>query len=99
MADKTGRPEAAHGTASSPVEGSARSLLLTVLGELVVPAGEPVWTASLLYVLAGLDVSEQTARQTLVRASDKGWITSERVGREVRWSVTPTVMKMLDDIT
>jgi phenylacetic acid degradation operon negative regulatory protein len=81
------------------LEGSARSLLLTVLGELVIPDRKPVWTASLLYVLTGLGVSEQAARQTIARAADKGWIVSERFGREVRWSVTPTVTEMLDDIT
>jgi phenylacetic acid degradation operon negative regulatory protein len=34
--------------------GSARSQLLTVLGELVMPNGNSVWTSSLLYVLTGL---------------------------------------------
>jgi phenylacetic acid degradation operon negative regulatory protein len=74
-------------------------LLLTVLGELVVPDGNPVWTASLLYVLGGLGITEQTVRQTLARAADKGWITGERVGRQVRWSVRPAVTDILDDIT
>jgi phenylacetic acid degradation operon negative regulatory protein len=81
------------------VEGSAPSLLLTVLGELVIPDGEPAWTASLLYVLAGLGVSEQAARQTIARACDRGWITSERVGREVCWSVTSELTEMIDDTT
>ena len=84
---------------NAPLEGSAPSLLLTVLGELVIPAGRPVWTGSLLYVLTGLGVAEQTARQTIARAADRGWIVSERVGREVCWSVTPTLTGMLDEIT
>ena len=82
-----------------PMEGSAPSLLLTVLGELVIPDGKPVWTGSLLYILVGLGVSEQTARQTIARACDRGWIVSERVGRQVRWSVTPALMEMLDEVT
>ncbi|MDN5856618.1 MAG: PaaX family transcriptional regulator, partial [Actinomycetia bacterium] len=53
--------------------GSARSLLLTVLGELVLPAGEPVWTSSLLYVLKGVGVEEQTARQAIARGAAAGW--------------------------
>lgn len=83
----------------SPTEGTARSLLLTILGELVVPDGQPVWTASLLHVLTGLGVSEQAARQTISRAANAGWITSERLGRSVRWSATPKVKEMIDDIT
>ncbi|MDT7771332.1 MAG: PaaX-like protein, partial [Pseudonocardiales bacterium] len=39
------------GSRPTVAAGSARSLLLTVLGELVYPNGKPVWTASLLYVL------------------------------------------------
>jgi phenylacetic acid degradation operon negative regulatory protein len=97
--DETRRPEPDRRHGNSPLGGSARSLLLTLLGELVVPAGKPVWTASLLYVLTGLGVSEQAARQAIARASDTGWIVSERFGREVRWSVTPTVTELLDDIT
>lgn len=80
-------------------ESSGPSFLLTVLGELVAPAGEPVWTASLLYALAGLEISESTARQTIARAADAGWIESERRGRTVRWSVASTAVQIIDDIT
>ena len=34
--------------------GSARSLLLTILGEFVLPSGEPPWTSTLLHVGWGL---------------------------------------------
>src|SRR3954466_8769487 len=68
--------------------GSARSVLLTVLGELVWPEERPVWTAALLYVLKGLGVEEQTARQAIARGAAAGWITEGRHGREVRWSLT-----------
>jgi phenylacetic acid degradation operon negative regulatory protein len=100
MFDGTGMlPEADRRPGDSVLGGSARSLLLTVLGELVVPGSEPVWTASLLYVLGGLGVSEQAARQAISRASDTGWITSERLGRDVRWSVTPLLTETFEEIT
>lgn len=97
--DETSRPEPDRRQGSSLLGGSARSLLLTVLGELVVPGEKPVWTASLLYVLTGLGVTEQAARQAIARASDTGWIVSERFGREVRWSFTSTVTTLLQEIT
>jgi phenylacetic acid degradation operon negative regulatory protein len=68
--------------------GSARSVLLTVLGELVWPENRPVWTSALLYVLKGLGIEEQTARQAIARGAAAGWISGERHGREVRWSLT-----------
>ncbi|MBS2537474.1 PaaX family transcriptional regulator [Catenulispora sp. NF23] len=68
---------------------SARSLLLTVLGEYVRPGGVPVWTSTLLHVAAGLGLEEKTARQALNRMALDGWIGTERVGRRVRWALTP----------
>ena len=68
--------------------GSARSLLVTMLGELVWPTGEPVWTSTLVRIFAGLGIEQQTARQAIARASASGWIVPERQGREVRWSLT-----------
>ena len=68
--------------------GSARSLLLTVFGEYVLPQARPVWTSTLLHVLGGLGVEEKSARQALNRMSGGGWIRSERSGRRVRWTLT-----------
>jgi phenylacetic acid degradation operon negative regulatory protein len=67
---------------------SARSLLLTVLGEFVLPSGRPVWTSALLELLADLEVAEKAARQAIMRTADSGWIEASRVGRETRWSLT-----------
>jgi phenylacetic acid degradation operon negative regulatory protein len=62
---------------------------MTVLGEFALPAGKPVWTATLVDALAMLDVEEKSARQALARTAAEGWLESERVGRRVRWSLTP----------
>ncbi len=67
---------------------SARSLLLTVLGEFVLPRDEPVWTQVLLDVLGDLGVEPKSARQALARTAAEGLLRSERTGRRVRWSLT-----------
>jgi len=67
---------------------SARSLLLTVLGEFVLPYDEPVWTSALLNVSVGLGIEEKSARQALNRMAADGWIASRRSGRRVRWELT-----------
>lgn len=69
--------------------GSARSLLLAVLGEFVWPEGGVVWSSALLRLLIGAGVEKNTARQALTRAKRHGWLASTRVGRETRWSLTP----------
>ncbi|MGQ0844058.1 MAG: PaaX family transcriptional regulator [Sporichthyaceae bacterium] len=76
---------------------SARSLLLTVLGELVLPSDAPVWTSALLHVLAGLDVEEKSARQAIARTAGDGWIVSTRDGRRVRWVLTPSGRSLLTE--
>src|SRR6202046_5662982 len=76
--------------------GSARSQLLTVLGELVMPNGNSVWTSSLLYVLTGLGIEEQTARQAIARGAAAGWITARRQGREVRWELTGAGRRLIE---
>jgi phenylacetic acid degradation operon negative regulatory protein len=77
---------------SSPLQvspGSARSILLTILGEFVYPGEQPVWTSTLLHVLTGVGVEEKAARQAIARGAAAGWITSGRSGREVCWHLAP----------
>lgn len=67
---------------------SARSLLLTLLGEFVLPTGRPVWTAAFLRALALVGVEEKAARQALARSAAEGWLESARHGRRTAWSLT-----------
>ncbi len=78
---------------------SARSLLMTILGEYVLPRGAPVWTQVLLDVLRLLGIEEKSGRQALARSGDDGWIAAERVGRRVRWSLTPPGRRLLSQGT
>jgi phenylacetic acid degradation operon negative regulatory protein len=70
---------------------------MTVLGEFVLPRDHPVWTSVLVDVLGILDVEEKSARQALARSSAEGWVVSERVGRRVRWSLTPPGRRLLTE--
>jgi len=78
---------------------SARSLLLTVLGEFVLPTGRPVWTAALLDLLAELDVAEKAARQAIMRTADSGWIAGSRQGRATRGALTDAGTRLLKEGT
>jgi phenylacetic acid degradation operon negative regulatory protein len=74
----------------SPVPAaSARSLLLTLLGEFVHPSSEPIWTSALLQAFAAVGVAEKAVRQTLARASAAGWIEGGRDGRQAWWRLAP----------
>lgn len=76
---------------------SARSLLMTVLGEFVLPRDRPVWTSTLVDVLARFDVEEKSARQALARTAAEGWLQADRVGRRVRWALTAPGRRLLTE--
>jgi phenylacetic acid degradation operon negative regulatory protein len=67
---------------------SARSLLLTVLGEFALPRDEPVWTSTVLDALGRLEVEQRASRQALARTSAEGLLVSERHGRRTAWTLT-----------
>jgi phenylacetic acid degradation operon negative regulatory protein len=75
--------------------GGARGLLLTVLGEFVLPAGRPVPTSAFIDVLGRLGVAEKASRQTLMRTAADGWLTSQRDGRYTLWQLSPAAEHFL----
>jgi len=81
---------------ASLAPGSARSVLFTMLGELVWPTGTPVWTAALLQLFRSLGIEEQAARQAIARAAASGWIEPRRQGREVAWALTPQIVEIFE---
>jgi phenylacetic acid degradation operon negative regulatory protein len=76
---------------------SARSLLLTVLGEYVLPGGEPVWTGTLVAALGLFGIAEKAARQALARTAGEGWIASTKHGRLARWQLTQSGSRLLSE--
>ncbi|HEU0104261.1 MAG TPA: PaaX family transcriptional regulator C-terminal domain-containing protein [Mycobacteriales bacterium] len=78
---------------------SARSLLLTVLGEFVLPRGGAVWTGALVGALGEVGIEEKAARQALSRLAAEDLLTAERDGRRVRWHLTAAGTRLLAEGT
>ncbi len=74
---------------------AARSLLLTVLGEYLLPRAEAVWQETLVGALVSLGYTQQAARRALSRSTRDGWLTTERRGRRVRMSLSPPTAELL----
>src|SRR5690242_5283688 len=74
---------------------AARSVLLTVLGEYVLPLDDAVWLETLLNALEVLDYKSQAARQALARSVADGWLSSQRRGRRARLRLTADTEQML----
>ena len=71
-------------------------MLLTVLGEFVLPHGGSIWTSTIVDGLGLIDVGERNARQAVARLSEQGILDAERHGRRTRWHLTDSGTRLLD---
>lgn len=76
---------------------SARGLLLTLLGELVLAGDGTAWTSAVLTAFGRLGIEEKTTRQALMRTAAAGWLDAERIGRRTRWRLTGSARRLLTD--
>lgn len=74
---------------------AARSLLLTILGEYVLPRPTGAWQETLLAAMESLGYSRQAARQALSRSTRDGWLLAERRGRRARMTLSPRAAELL----
>ena len=70
-------------------------MLLTVLGEYVLPLPDGVWQETLIGALGAIDYKPQAARQAVARSASGGWLTTERHGRRSRVRLTAQTAGML----
>ncbi len=78
---------------------SARALLLTVLGEFVLPSGTGAFTSTLIEALALLGVTTNTGRQAVARGAEAGWLQPNRHGRRTYWQLTDRGTRLLGEGT
>ncbi len=74
---------------------SVGEMLLTIMGELLLPHGGEAWTQTVTGLLELFGVRDASARQALSRTAQRGWLDRERVGRQTRWRLTPTATSVL----
>lgn len=74
---------------------SARSLLISVLGQWVGPSETPVWTSTLVGALEALGIEARAARQAVNRTGADGWLEGESVGRYTRWRLTASGRRLI----
>jgi phenylacetic acid degradation operon negative regulatory protein len=71
-------------------DASARTLLVTIFGDSVVPHGGEVWIGSLLRLVEPLGISERLVRTSLQRLVGEGLLVTRRHGRRSFYSVAPS---------
>ncbi len=76
---------------------SARSVLVTVFGDAVVPAGGEIWLGDLIDLCAPFGFNHRLVRTSLSRLTAEGWFATERVGRRSRYRLAPTAIEEFAD--
>lgn len=76
---------------------SARGLLLTLLGEFVLPGGGVAWTSAVIAAFARLGIAEKATRQALMRTAVDGWLSAEKTGRLTQWHLTGAGRRLLTE--
>ena len=79
----------------SATADSSRGLLVTVMGEFVLPAGGAAWTQTLIALMETLGVQGKATRQALARMEKRDWLKRDRVGRRTRWLLTDSFAELL----
>lgn len=66
----------------------AKSVVMTVFGDVIVPRGGTVWLGSLIALLAPFGISDRLVRTSVFRLTEEGWLEAERSGRRSRYRFT-----------
>jgi len=66
----------------------ARSLIVTLYGDVIEPHGGTIWLGSLIELLAPLGINERLIRTSMFRLGKDGWLAGERSGRRSYYRLT-----------
>jgi len=67
----------------------AKSLIVTVFGDSILPHGGTVWVGSLIRLLGPFGVNERGVRTAVQRLTVEGWLSNRSVGRRSDYAPTP----------
>lgn len=70
------------------VDISARSVLVTIIGDTLVPIGSSLWMSQMLRLSEGFGFSDRLVRTSMNRLVAEDWLYTERVGRQSRYHLT-----------
>ena len=74
-----------------------RDLIFTLFGEYLLHRPGPVWVGSLIDLLEPLGLSEGAVRSALSRMGGRGWLVSERRGRNAFYDLTDRGRELLEE--
>jgi ring-1,2-phenylacetyl-CoA epoxidase subunit PaaA len=78
-------------------EANARSILLTILGDLVLPSGGAAWLGALTHTGELVEVETEGTREALRQLAGQNIVEPKRVGRLASYALTPAGRRRLEE--
>jgi phenylacetic acid degradation operon negative regulatory protein len=75
----------------------ARSLLISVFGDAILPRGGRIWLGSLIRLLEPLELSERLIRTSVFRLVKEEWLRAETIGRRADYVLTPAGRRRFEE--
>lgn len=76
---------------------TARSVLVTIFGDTILPVATGIWLSQLFTLTDVFGFSDRLVRTSIYRLSNEGWLTSERSGRQSRYELTDQARAETDE--
>ncbi len=70
------------------VHPKAKSLIVSLLGDAILPHGGRIWLGSLVDLMEPFGCGERVVRTSVFRLTKEGWLVSKQVGRRSFYSLT-----------
>lgn len=67
----------------------AKSVVMTLFGDVITPHGGNVWLGSLIELLAAFGISDRLVRTSVFRLAEEGWLDANREGRRSLYTLNP----------
>jgi len=67
----------------------AKSLVMTIFGDAIVPHGGRLWLGSLIELVEPLGVTDRLVRTSVFRLVQDGWLVASREGRRSSYALEP----------
>ncbi len=67
---------------------SARSVIVTIIGDTLVPVGASMWMNQMLQLTSVFGFSDRLVRTSMTRLVNDEWLRNERVGRQSKYHLT-----------
>ncbi len=74
----------------------AKSVIVTIYGDSILPHGGSTWLGSLIRLVASLGLSERMVRTAVFRLARDGWLSAAPLGRRSYYSLTAEGRRRFD---